>query len=66
VAPVTFAIVIANSGLYLHVSEFGNICAQAPEKAREIVTGALNMVEAAQFVVIESTAEGQEGARFTR
>jgi hypothetical protein len=24
---------------YLHVSEFGKICAQAPDKAREIVTG---------------------------
>ena len=31
---------------YLHVSEFGKICAQFPEKAREIVTGALNAVEA--------------------
>jgi hypothetical protein len=39
-------------------TEFGKICAQAPEKAREIVTGALNTVEAGQFVVIESTAEG--------
>ena len=47
---------------YLHVSEFGKICAHTPEKAREIVTGALNTVEAGQFVVIESTAEGQEGA----
>jgi hypothetical protein len=37
------------------------ICAHAPEKAREIVTGALNTVEAGQFVVIESTAVGQEG-----
>ena len=46
---------------YLHVSEFGKICAQEPEKAREIVTGALNTVEAGQFIVIESTAEGQEG-----
>jgi hypothetical protein len=46
---------------YLHVSEFGKICAQFPEKAREIVTGALNTVEAGQFVVIESTAEGQDG-----
>src|SRR5690606_3243701 len=33
-----------------------------PDKAREIVTGALNTVEAGQFMVIESTAEGQEGA----
>jgi hypothetical protein len=47
---------------YLHVSEFGKICSQYPEKAREIVTGALNTVQAGQFVVIESTAEGQEGA----
>jgi hypothetical protein len=46
----------------LHVSEFGKICAQYPDKAREIVTGALNTVEAGQFVVIESTAEGQDGA----
>src|SRR5215210_6672609 len=46
---------------YLHISEFGKICAQAPEKAREIVTGALNTVAAGQFIVIESTAEGQEG-----
>jgi hypothetical protein len=38
---------------YLHVSEFGKIC--APDKAREIVTGALNTVEANQFIVIEST-----------
>jgi hypothetical protein len=47
---------------YLHVSEFGKICAQYPEKAREIVTGALNTLDAGQFVVIESTAEGQDGA----
>ena len=47
---------------YLHVSEFGKICAQYPEKAREIVTGSLNTVHAGQFVVSESTAEGQEGA----
>ncbi len=47
---------------YLHVSEFGKICAQYPEKAREIVTGSLNTVATGQFVVIESTAEGQDGA----
>lgn len=46
---------------YLHVSEFGKICSQFPEKAREITTGALNTIEAGQFVVIESTAEGQDG-----
>lgn len=46
---------------YLHISEFGKICSQYPDKAREIVTGTLNTVDAGQFVVIESTAEGQEG-----
>lgn len=46
---------------YLHVSEFGKICSQYPEKAREITTGALNTIEAGQFVAIESTAEGQDG-----
>lgn len=46
---------------YLHISEFGKICARYPEKAREIVTGALNTVHAGQYVFIESTAEGQGG-----
>lgn len=46
---------------YLHISEFGKICAKFPERAREIVTGALNTVQAGNFVFIESTAEGQEG-----
>lgn len=46
---------------YLHISEFGKICAQYPDRAREIVTGALNTIQAGQFVAIESTAEGQEG-----
>lgn len=49
---------------YLHVSEFGKICARFPDKAREIVTGALNTIEAGQFAFIESTAEGDEGAFF--
>lgn len=47
---------------YLHISEFGKICAMFPDRAREIVTGALNSVAPGQFVAIESTAEGQEGA----
>lgn len=52
---------------YLHLSEFGKICAKYPEKAREIVTGAINSVEKGNFVSIESTAEGKEGpfAEFT-
>lgn len=46
---------------YLHVSEFGKICARFPEKAREIATGALNTIDSGQIAFIESTAEGQEG-----
>jgi len=46
---------------YLHVSEFGKICAKFPERAREIVTGALNTLQAGNLAFIESTAEGQEG-----
>lgn len=46
---------------YLHVSEFGKVCAQFPSKAKEIVTGAFNTVHAGQFIAVESTAEGQGG-----
>jgi hypothetical protein len=46
---------------FLHVSEFGKICAQWPEKAREIVTGAFESVGPGQIVVVESTAEGANG-----
>lgn len=46
---------------YLHISEYGKICAKFPEKAREVRTGALNTVQSGQIVFIESTAEGQEG-----
>lgn len=49
---------------YLHVSEYGKLCARYPEKAREVKTGALNTVQAGQIICIESTAEGQEGAFF--
>lgn len=33
---------------YLHISEFGKICAKYPDKAREIVTGALNAIAPGQ------------------
>ena len=49
---------------YLHISEFGKICAKFPEKAREIRTGALNTIQKGQVVWIESTAEGQQGDYF--
>jgi hypothetical protein len=45
----------------LHVSEFGKICRKYPEKAKEIVTGALESVAAGNLVFIESTAEGMGG-----
>ncbi|MFS1539244.1 MAG: terminase [Candidatus Phlomobacter fragariae] len=46
---------------YLHVSEFGKICAKYPDKAREIVTGAFEAVSSDCFTTIESTAEGRAG-----
>lgn len=46
---------------YLHISEFGKICAHFPDKAREIITGSLNTLGSKQYVFIESTAEGREG-----
>ncbi len=46
---------------YLHISEFGKICAEAPKKATEIVSGALNTVAPGQFIFIESTAQGRQG-----
>lgn len=49
---------------YLHVSEFGKICAKYPEKAREIVTGAFEAVSKDCFTTIESTGEGRAGYFF--
>jgi hypothetical protein len=46
---------------YLHISEYGKICAKFPQKAREVRSGALNTVDKNGLVFIESTAEGQEG-----
>jgi hypothetical protein len=46
---------------YLHITEYGQLCANFPEKAREVRTGALNTVQAGQVVFIESTADGHEG-----
>jgi len=45
----------------LHITEFAKICQENPSKANEIVSGALNAVQAGQFVCIESTARGREG-----
>jgi len=49
---------------YLHISEFGKLCSKFPEKAREVITGALNTISSGQYVFIESTAEGRDGAFF--
>ena len=46
---------------YLHISEYGKLCAQFADKAREVRTGALNTLQSGQIVFIESTAEGHEG-----
>lgn len=45
----------------LHISEFGKICAKFPEKAKEIITGALQAVSDDGVVTFESTAEGRAG-----
>ena len=46
---------------WLHISEYGKICAKYPQKAREIITGALPSVPVGGRVTFESTAEGEEG-----
>ena len=47
---------------FVHVSEFGKICAKYPDKAREVLTGTLPAVPSNGMVFIESTAEGRDGA----
>jgi hypothetical protein len=56
--------VSARSGTFhrLHVSEMGKVAAKQPQKAAEIVTGSLPSVPSKGVAVIESTAEGSEGA----
>lgn len=49
---------------YLHISEFGKICKKYPEKAREIMSGALNTVSSDNYIFIESTAEWNSGYFF--
>jgi len=54
--------VSARSGTcnYLHISEFGKLCAKRPEAAREVKSGAFPAAEKG-IIVIESTAEGRMG-----
>lgn len=46
----------------LHVSELGKIAAKYPLKAREVLTGSVPAVPSTGVLVVESTAEGQDGA----
>lgn len=46
----------------LHITEFAKICVENPKKANEIISGALNTIEAGQFCCIESTARGRGGS----
>lgn len=48
----------------LHVSEFGKICAEYPQKADEVITGSIPAVPKSGILVIESTAEGRDGEFF--
>ena len=45
----------------LHISEYGKICAKYPQKAEEIITGAIPSVPESGRIDIESTAEGEFG-----
>lgn len=49
---------------YLHVSEFGKICAKFPDRAQEVIKGSIPAVTKTGVIFIESTAEGQEGPFF--
>lgn len=49
---------------FLHVSEFGKIAAKNPDKAEEIITGALEAVPLDGIAAFESTAEGNGGRFF--
>lgn len=46
---------------FLHISEYGKICAVSPLKAREIQTGSIPAVDQNGIVIIESTVEGLDG-----
>jgi len=46
---------------FLHISEYGAICARYPAKANEIKNGALPAVHEGGFIFVESTAKGNEG-----
>jgi hypothetical protein len=45
----------------LHVSEFGKICRNSPDVAKEIISGAFEAVPVNGSITLESTADGREG-----
>jgi hypothetical protein len=51
---------------FLHISEYGAICARNPGRAAEVVTGSLPSVPLKGIVIIESTAEGRDGDFYDR
>lgn len=51
---------------FLHISEYGKVCAKNPDRAAEIRTGALNTLAPKQLCFIESTAEGRSGDFFDK
>jgi hypothetical protein len=55
--------VSARSGTcqFLHVSEYGPVCAKQPAKAREVKTGSFPAVHAGGYCFVESTAMGNSG-----
>lgn len=44
---------------FLHISEYGVMCAKSPERAEEVRSGALNTIQPDCIVVIESTGYGE-------
>lgn len=46
---------------FLHVSEYGPVCAKQPAKAKEILTGSFPAVHRGGFIFVESTAMGNSG-----
>ena len=51
---------------FLHISEYGPMCALFPERAGEVASGALNAIAPGNIVVIESTAYGASGDYYER
>lgn len=50
---------------FLHISEYGPMCAFFPQRASEVKSGALNTVAPNCIVTIESTAHGRSGDFYT-